>query len=354
MVLEKRGTGCYDLQVFPRRLPLKVLGSDNRKKTGFLASSGTRLAVAVAAGLFLAVMAIAACVFLLPNALGAPANLNPDKPILSEVIAYVQNRCDVEKERIRAEEQARIEEEQRKAEEERRRIEEEQTRIMPVAWSADNTDFTYMPAAEKTIYLTFDDGPSELTPEVLDILDRYGVKATFFVTEQNPDSLHYIKEAFDRGHTIALHTASHDYATVYASYDAYFADLNRIGDIVENQIGFRPCLIRFPGGSSNTVSADYTPGIMSQLAADINGKGYQYFDWNVSVGDGAVVSADAAFENGTSVIGEQEVVLLAHDSPTKQTTVEALPRIIEAYRDAGYRFATLDRHSFAAHHGIGN
>lgn len=339
---------------------MKILDTENKgsrqvgKEASFLASSGTRLAVAAALGLFLSVAAVAACVFVLPSALGAPSGLDSGKPIVSEIIAYVQNRCEAEKERLRAEEQARVEEEQRKAEEERKRIEEAQARLAPVAWSAGATDFAHVVPEEKTVYLTFDDGPSELTPEVLDILDRYGVKATFFVTAQYPDSLHFIEEEFERGHTIALHTASHDYAAVYASYDAYFEDLDRIGRIVEERIGFRPCLVRFPGGSSNTVSADYTPGIMSRLAGDLNGRGYQYFDWNVSVGDGAVVTAEQVVENGTGAIGEHEVVLLAHDSHTKQSTVEGLPRIIEAYRDAGYRFATLDRHSFAAHHGIGN
>lgn len=139
---------------------------------------------------------------------------------------------------------------------------------------------------EKIVYLTLDDGPSPITIQILDILDRYNAKATFFVTNEMPEYAYLIKETFDRGHTIGLHTCSHNYASVYASAEAYFADLDAIGEMVRQQIGFVPCFIRFPGGSSNSVSARYTPGIMSQLVQEIQRRGYQYYDWNCSVGDG--------------------------------------------------------------------
>ena len=84
---------------------------------------------------------------------------------------------------------------------------------------------------------------------MLDILDKYQVKATFFVTNGMPEYSYMIKEAYDRGHTIGLHTYSHDYAVVYASQDAYFKDLEAIGEVVKGQIGYVPCFIRFPGGS---------------------------------------------------------------------------------------------------------
>lgn len=209
------------------------------------------------------------------------------------------------------------------------------------------------PTDEKVVYLTLDDGPSQNTQSVLDILDRYKVKATFFVTGAMPEHRHMIKEAYDKGHTIALHTYSHDYPSVYSSVDAYFADLDAIGNLVKEEIGYVPCFIRFPGGSSNTISASYTHGIMSALVQEVQARGYQYYDWNVSSGDGAVRSADQLVAQATTGV-ENNIVLLSHDSAAKQTTVEALPRIIEYYQNLGYVFKALDRESYAPHHGVNN
>ena len=107
---------------------------------------------------------------------------------------------------------------------------------------------------EKVVYLTFDDGPSENTKKIMDILAKYNAKATFFVTGRNQKYNYLIKDAYNAGHTIGLHTYSHDYQTVYSSVEAYFDDLNKVGQMVKNEIGFVPHYIRFPGGSSNTVS----------------------------------------------------------------------------------------------------
>ena len=141
---------------------------------------------------------------------------------------------------------------------------------------------------EKIVYLTLDDGPSDNTQAVLDILDKYNAKATFFVTGEMPEYKDMIKAAYDKGHTIGMHTYSHDYAKVYASVDAYFQDLDQIGQMVQEEIGYVPCFIRFPGGSSNTVSKKYTAGIMSTLVQEVQNRGYQYYDWNGSSGDGSV------------------------------------------------------------------
>lgn len=208
-------------------------------------------------------------------------------------------------------------------------------------------------SAEKVVYLTLDDGPSENTPKVLEILDRYNAKATFFVTNINPSYLYLIKEAYDKGHTIGLHTYSHDYAAVYASVDAYFSDLEAIGQVVKEQIGYVPCFIRFPGGSSNTISANYTNGIMSVLVQEAQNRGYQYYDWNCSSGDGSVQPTDVLVANGTSGVNNN-IVLLSHDANGKETTVEALPSIIEYYQSQGYTFKALDKQSFTAHHGVNN
>ena len=186
-----------------------------------------------------------------------------------------------------------------------------------------------------------------------DILDKYNAKATFFVTGEMPEYKDMIKAAYDKGHTIGMHTYSHDYAKVYASVDAYFQDLDQIGQMVQEEIGYVPCFIRFPGGSSNTVSKKYTAGIMSTLVQEVQNRGYQYYDWNGSSGDGSVRTTEELVAQATS-FDSNNIILLCHDSHGKQTTVEALPQIIEHYQSLGYTFKALDRDSFVAHHGVNN
>ena len=216
------------------------------------------------------------------------------------------------------------------------------------------TEWNYEPNGRKVVYLTIDDGPSENTQAVLDILDAYNCKATFFVTGISPDYAYQIHEEYRRGHTIGMHTYSHDYAQVYASQAAYFADLDQIAQVVREQIGYVPCFIRFPGGSSNAISATYTRGIMSALVGAVEAEGYQYYDWNASTGDGSDHTADELFAYACEFDDLENVVLLCHDSATKQTTVEALPRIIEHYQDLGYTFEAIDRTTIVPHHGVNN
>ncbi len=116
-----------------------------------------------------------------------------------------------------------------------------------------------------------------MNKKILDILDQYHVKATFFVIGGNSSYYPLIKEAHQRGHTIALHSYSHDYGYIYSSVDAYFKDLEKIGNIVKQQIGFVPKYIRFPGGSSNTISKNYSSGIMSILSEEVQKRGYRVF-----------------------------------------------------------------------------
>lgn len=206
---------------------------------------------------------------------------------------------------------------------------------------------------EKVVYLTFDDGPSENTQRILDILKEYNVKATFFITGANEEYRCLIKKAYEEGHTIGLHTYSHDYSDVYASEEAYFKDLEKVGKTAEEQIGFVPYLIRFPGGSSNVVSAKYSQGIMSRLTEKVQEKGYQYYDWNVDSGDGG--GADIEEIKNRSVTDRySHVAILFHDSQTKTATVDALPVIIDYYREHGYEFRAIDRESFVSHHAVQN
>lgn len=208
---------------------------------------------------------------------------------------------------------------------------------------------------DKVVYLTFDDGPSANTQKILDILDVYGAKATFFVTGNNKPYNHLIKTAHDKGHTIALHTYSHDYKTVYASPAAYFDDLTKVGNMVKDIIGFVPKYVRFPGGSSNTVSRKYCPGIMTTLSKELINRGYQYYDWNGDSTDasGNNVPVSKLIANATSS-KSNNINILFHDTAAKSTTVQALPAIIENYKARGYRFEAITDNSFVPHQGINN
>ena len=208
---------------------------------------------------------------------------------------------------------------------------------------------------EKVVYLTFDDGPSENTKKIMDILAKYDAIATFFVTGRNQDYNYFIKDAYNAGHTIALHTYSHEYSTVYASVDAYFDDLNKVGQMVKKEIGFVPHYIRFPGGSSNTVSRRYCQGIMSTLTKEVVEKGYQYYDWNGDSTDasGNHVAVDKLIRNGISC-HDNNVMILCHDTQAKDTTVQALPAIIEHYKNLGYTFKGIDDATYAPHQSVNN
>ena len=204
------------------------------------------------------------------------------------------------------------------------------------------------------IYLTFDDGPGAYTANLLDILSENNVKATFFVTGNGDDSL--IKREFDEGHAIALHTYSHNYSYIYSSADNFFADLYRVQERVKAITGYTSMLMRFPGGSSNTVSTRYDGGshIMSYLTREVENRGFTYYDWNISSGDAAGVnSADGIYERVVNNLkpGGSSVVL-QHD--INSFSVDAVSRIIAYGKEHGYIFSKLDSSSFTAHHGVNN
>ena len=221
-------------------------------------------------------------------------------------------------------------------------------RILEVA--AVSRPETVTPAGN-TVYLTFDDGPSPYTGRLLDILDQYGVKATFFVTENTRADM--IGEIYARGHSVGVHTCSHDYQAVYASEDAFFADFNRMREIIYQQTGQWTGLLRFPGGSSNTVSS-FNPGIMTRLTQAVSDMGYQYFDWNVSAADsgGAGTRQKAAANVIQGIQGQSVSVVLQHD--TREFSVEAVEDILRWGQENGYTFLPLDMTSPPAHHAVSN
>ena len=206
----------------------------------------------------------------------------------------------------------------------------------------------------KIIYLTFDDGPGPYTEELLDTLKKYNVRATFFVTHGFPKYEDMIAKEAAAGHTVAVHTYTHRYEDIYASTDAYWSDFNRMNDIIESQTGKRSTLFRFPGGSSNTVSANYSQGIMTKLTKQAGEKGYTYFDWNVSSGDaGGTSSPSGVYDNCVAgVSSHDKSVILCHD--IKSYTVEAMDDFIEWALKEGYTFLPLSSYSPTAHHGVNN
>lgn len=202
-------------------------------------------------------------------------------------------------------------------------------------------------AGEKgVIYLTFDDGPNNtITKQILDILKDEGIKATFFVTSKGSDSI--IKREFQEGHTVALHTSSHTYSKIYSSVNNYFKDLDIIKARVKKITGIEPKIIRFPGGSSNTVSRSYDRGIkiMSVLTNEVLNRGYKYYDWNVDSGDaGKCVNASdkkkCVYRNVVNNLSKKRSnIVLMHD--IKYYTKDALRDIIAYGKVNGYTFKPI-------------
>lgn len=204
----------------------------------------------------------------------------------------------------------------------------------------------------KVIYLTFDDGPGKHTERLLEILDRYNVKATFFVV----NSKRYIgvlDKIAAKGHSIGIHSVTHKWE-IYSSESSYLKDLYGMQEIIRDQTGITTTLMRFPGGSSNRVSQKYCLGIMTKLARSVTDRGFQYFDWNVDSSDaGGVNTADAVYENVISGIKKHDVsVVLQHD--VKEYSVDAVERIIIWGLKNGYSFMSLDPSSPTCHHRIRN
>jgi len=194
---------------------------------------------------------------------------------------------------------------------------------------------------DKVVYLTFDDGPGQHTARLLDILDKYGVKATFFVTNQFPAYQNMIGETHRRGHTIALHTYTHNYATIYSSEDAYYNDLSLIHNLCVSQTGVTPTIVRFPGGTNNKVSISHCTGIMTALTQSISYHGYLYCDWNVNSGDaGGTTSREQVAANVIAGMQKNNVsIVLQHD--IKSYSVEAVDDIIFWGLENGYTFLPM-------------
>ena len=206
------------------------------------------------------------------------------------------------------------------------------------------------PEPEKWVCLTFDDGPSKTTQAVLDALNAAGVHATFFVvaTGYNDKYLPLIADASAAGHQIAFHSASHEYSDIYRSSDTYWKDISLLKERISPYVSVDSIhYLRFPGGSTNTVSRRYGGhDLMKQLKSEVEEKGLHWVDWNVCAEDavGGKPSAATIFRNIVRETGEQtKCIVLMHDSNTTHTTAEALPDIIQWYKDQGFTFCTVEQ-----------
>ncbi|MBR2008700.1 MAG: polysaccharide deacetylase [Peptococcaceae bacterium] len=192
------------------------------------------------------------------------------------------------------------------------------------------------------IYLTFDDGPSARTGEILDVLKEKNVKATFFVIgSQGEANAQLLKRIVDEGHTIAMHTSSHNYTKIYASVEDYLADMYQIFTQIRETTGVTPTLFRFPGGSIN----NYNSGISHELIAEMLRRGFVPFDWNISSRDAATVKLLPAETLVNNVVNDAKKmpygIVLMHDSAAKTTTAKAVGPMIDQLREMGFELKAL-------------
>lgn len=214
-----------------------------------------------------------------------------------------------------------------------------------------------VPNPQNTAYLTFDDGPTALTPRVLDILKEQGVKATFFVVcKQDPALEAVMKRAYDEGHEIAVHSATHDYHKIYASKEAFLADFQTTREWIQRVTGSpEPTLqYRFPGGSSISKKLA-APSVLNDILLEMKKKNAIHNDWNVSAGD-ASKTVPTKEQLLARIIPEalkyNEPVILMHDAQRNVHLCEALPEIISALRKEGYVFDTVSRIQNPVQHRI--
>ncbi|MEG0771204.1 MAG: polysaccharide deacetylase family protein [Clostridia bacterium] len=206
-----------------------------------------------------------------------------------------------------------------------------------------NESSTKYAPQDQTIHLTFDDGPSKITPQVLDVLKKYNVKATFFVVgKQLDDYPEYVKRIIDEGHAIALHTYTHEYSQIYSSVDNYMNDLQKVHDKVLEVTGVDTKIFRFPGGSDNTISRKYCPGVMTAADSLTREKGYLEYDWNMDSGDadGKKHTPEEMFQNLKNGLSSRksDFYVLSHDEGSKKNTPATFDLFIDYAIKEGYKF----------------
>lgn len=215
---------------------------------------------------------------------------------------------------------------------------------------------TGVDGAKGVIYLTFDDGPSaSITPQILDILKKRNVQATFFILNYSDANEYLVKRIVAEGHTIAIHGYSHDYSQIYQSEETYMQNITKLQEKIKNSTGCNTIITRFPGGSSNTVSK-FNPGIMTRLTKLVVDSGYKYFDWNVSSGDaGEARTSEDVYNNVVNGLRKTRMnVVLMHDFSGNTKTLNALESIIDYGIENGYTFARITENTPMVTHGVNN
>ena len=189
------------------------------------------------------------------------------------------------------------------------------------------------------VFLTFDDGPSQNTDYVLEILDLCDIKATFFVTYQ-PRYVEQLKEVIKRGHTVGIHCASHNASALYNSFDSWLSDFNKVYNYVVENTGYKPTLYRFPGGSNSKFLNDE---IREKIIEYLYSNGFEYFDWNLNVEDNTPnLTLEDLVSNVMNNIHLRKVpVVLIHDSAGKTNTIKALPYLLIDLVTRKYKFMVL-------------
>lgn len=201
---------------------------------------------------------------------------------------------------------------------------------------------------DKIAYLTFDDGVSANTIKILDTLKEYNIKATFYLTGETDPAI--LKRIVDEGHAIGNHTYSHDYAYIYSSVENFFKDFYKEEAYLESIIGYKPTLVRLPGGSNNTVSHKYGgSNIMKEITTELTKRGYIYTDWNSEAKDATTknITPQQVKENIFSTVSKNKnAVVLMHQTVGKEATAEALPSVIEEFKKLGFGFDKISETSF--------
>ena len=198
---------------------------------------------------------------------------------------------------------------------------------------------------ERTVYITFDDGPSMNTERILDILAERGAAATFFVTAQEEEREYLarlINRIIDEGHSLGLHSLTHNFAEIYASPEAYLRDIDELRGLIEEISGYRPSIVRFPGGSS-TINA--APETIAAIQSELTRRGYIWYDWDICTEDSGANPRPAEAIARSIIEGVLEqgggIIVLCHDNRTPTTTPDAIGIAIDALMPQGFKFAGL-------------
>lgn len=204
--------------------------------------------------------------------------------------------------------------------------------------------FEIIPTDKKTAYLTFDDGPSENTEKILEILRNNNIKATFFVItgEYNSKNLDMLKKINEEGHSIGIHSHSHDFKKIYDSVESFLEDINNVSNAIYEKINIRPNILRLPGGSIN----EYNKDIYQDIIDELEKRKLQYYDWNVSFEDAKKsTSIEEIIQSamyGIEQNKDKNIIMLAHDQTKNSIALEALEKVIDVLESNGYSFSRID------------